>query len=165
MNIGTAARASGVSPKMIRYYEDIGVISPASRRTNGYRSYTESDVHTLRFVKRARGLGFPVEQIRRLVALWRDPRRSSGEVKRIALAHIAELEHKIAELQSIAQALQHLAGHCRGDHRPDCPIIDGLVEPERCHAPSGGREPAGRKTARPKKAGRSNAPAKTRVAA
>lgn len=137
MNIGAAARASGVSAKMIRYYEDIGVIAPASRRSNGYRAYTEADVHTLRFIKRARGLGFPVEQIRRLVALWRDPRRSSAEVKCIAAAHIAELEHKIAELQSIAQVLKHLAGHCRGDHRPECPILDGLVEPEAsCHAPS-----------------------------
>jgi Cu(I)-responsive transcriptional regulator len=133
MNIGTAARASGVSAKMIRYYEDIGVISSPSRRANGYRAYTDADVHTLRFVKRARGLGFSVEQIRRLVALWRDPRRSSAEVKRIALAHISELEHKIVELQSIAQALQHLAGHCRGDHRPECPILDGLVEAEACH--------------------------------
>lgn len=144
MNIGSAARASGVSAKMIRYYEDIGVISQASRRTNGYRAYTDADVHTLRFIKRARGLGFPVEQIRRLVALWRDPRRSSAEVKRIALAHISELEYKIAELQSIAQALQHFAGHCRGDHRPECPILDGLVQPEESSHTRPARRQAGR---------------------
>ncbi len=136
MNIGSAARASSVSAKMIRYYEGIGVISRASRRANGYRAYTDADVHTLRFIKRARSLGFPVEQIRQLVALWRDPRRSSAKVKRIALAHITELEHKIAELRSMTQALKHLAAHCRGDHRPECPILDGLVQPEEsCHAP------------------------------
>lgn len=164
MNIGAAARASGVSAKMIRYYEDIGVVSPASRRANGYRAYTDADVHTLRFIKRARGLGFSVEQIRRLVALWRDPRRSSAEVKRIALAHIAELEFKIAELRSIAQALEHLAGHCRGDHRPECPILDGLIGPEPCHSPSGRRERAERE-AGPTKPGRPGGLARSRVAA
>lgn len=136
MNIGSAAHASSVSAKMIRYYEDIGIMSPASRRANGYRAYTDADVHTLRFIKRARSLGFPVEQIRQLVALWRDPRRSSEKVKRIALAHVSELEHKIAELRSMTEVLKHLAAHCRGDQRPECPILDGLVEPEAsCHAP------------------------------
>lgn len=131
MNVGEAARASGVSAKMIRYYESIGVVARAARATNGYRRYTEADVHTLRFVRRARSLGFPIEVIRRLVALWRDPRRSSAEVKRLAQAHLVELQHKIAALQSMAQALQHLVGHCRGDHRPECPIIDDLVGSER----------------------------------
>jgi len=131
MNVGEAARASGVSAKMIRYYESIGVIARVARATNGYRRYTETDVHTLRFVRRARSLGFPIEVIRRLVALWRDPRRSSADVKRLAQAHLVELQHKIAELQSMTQALQHLVGHCRGDHRPECPIIDDLVGGER----------------------------------
>ena len=129
MNIGEAAQGSGVSAKMIRYYEEIGLIGRAARKANGYRRYTDAEVHTLRFVKRARSLGFSVEQVARLVALWRNPRRSSAEVKRIALAHIAALEQKIAELQSIAQALKHLAGHCHGDHRPECPILEGLGEP------------------------------------
>ncbi len=136
MNVGEAARASGISAKMIRYYESIGVVARATRATNGYRRYTEADVHTLRFIRRARSLGFPIEVIRRLVALWRDPHRSSADVKRLAQAHLVELQHKIAELQSMALALQHLVGHCRGDHRPECPIIDDLV--------GGGRSPGRR---------------------
>ncbi len=138
MNVGQAARASGVSAKMIRYYESIGVVARVARATNGYRRYTEADVHMLRFVRRARGLGFPVAAVRRLVALWRDPRRSSADVKRLAQAQLAELERKIAELQSMARALRHLVGHCHGDHRPDCPILDDLIGTER---------PVGRRTA------------------
>lgn len=148
MNIGSAARASGVSAKMIRYYEDIGVVSSASRRPNGYRVYTDADVHTLRFIKRARDLGFPVEVVRRLVALWRDPRRSSAEVKRLAQAHLAELERKLVELRSMARALRHLVAHCRGDHRPDCPILDDLGSRERTPgARRAGRPMAGRPSA------------------
>jgi len=126
MNIGEAAKASGVSAKMIRYYEDIELVQPAAREANRYRVYGDADVHTLRFIKRARDLGFSVEQIRRLVGLWRDEKRSSADVKKIALAHIAELKQKIVELQSMAAALEHLAAHCHGDHRPECPILDDL---------------------------------------
>lgn len=127
LNIGQAARASGVSAKLIRYYEDSGLVPPAARRANGYRAYTETDVHSLRFIKRARDLGFSMEQIGRLLALWRDRNRASGEVKRIALDHIAELERKIAALQDMRRTLRHLADHCHGDLRPDCPIIDDLA--------------------------------------
>ena len=126
MKIGEAARTSGVSAKMIRYYEDIEIVSQASRETNGYRMYTDADVHTLRFIKRARDLGFSVEEIRRLVDLWRNAKRPSAEVKKIALTHIADLKQKILELQSMASALEHLADHCHGDQRPECPILDDL---------------------------------------
>jgi MerR family copper efflux transcriptional regulator len=131
VNIGQAARASGVSAKMIRYYESIGLIPPALRSGNGYRVYSAADVHTLGFVRRARRLGFSVEQIERLVALWRDHDRSSGEVKRIALGHVEELQRRIAELEAMARTLRHLAEHCHGDHRPDCPIIDDLAGTDR----------------------------------
>lgn len=127
MNIGEVARASGVSAKMIRYYETIGLIPPARRAGNGYRVYTEVEAHTLSFIKRARKLGFSVEQIERLVALWRDKGRSSAEVKKIALDHVRELEVKIAELQAMNRTLRHLAEHCHGDGRPECPIIDDLA--------------------------------------
>ena len=127
MNIGEAARASGLSAKMIRYYESIGVIEPAGRTEAGYRVYDARDVHLLRFVKRARSLGFPVERINRLVALWRDQHRASAEVKRIALAQIGELEQRIGELETMKRTLEHLAAHCHGDHRPDCPILDDLA--------------------------------------
>jgi Cu(I)-responsive transcriptional regulator len=127
MNIGEAARASGMSAKMIRYYESIGVIAPAGRSEAGYRVYDDRDVHLLRFVKRARSLGFPVERINRLVALWRDHHRASAEVKRIALAQIGELEQRIVELETMKRTLEHLAAHCHGDQRPDCPILDDLA--------------------------------------
>ena len=127
MNIGEAARASGMSAKMIRYYESIGVIGPADRSGAGYRVYDERDVHLLRFVKRARSLGFPVERVNRLVALWRDHGRASAEVKRIAQAQIGELEQRITELETMKRTLEHLAAHCHGDQRPDCPILDDLA--------------------------------------
>ncbi len=126
MNIGQVAKASGVSAKMIRYYESIGIVRPAAREANGYRRYDEGDMHTLRFIKRARDLGFPIEQIRHLVGLWRDARRPSAEVKAIALAHIAGLKHKIIELQSMVSALESLARRCHGDDRPECPILEDL---------------------------------------
>lgn len=126
MNIGEAAHASGVSAKMVRYYESIGLMAPAARAANRYRAYSDADVHTLRFIRRARDLGFSIEQIRRLVGLWRDAHRSSAEVKAIALEHIAGLERKIVELQSMAAALEALVSHCHGDHRPECPILDDL---------------------------------------
>ena len=126
MNIGQAAQATGISAKMIRYYESIGLIVPAGRTASGYRIYTEQDLHTLRFVRRARGLGFSVEQMHELLALWRDRKRASAEVKRVALQHVEELERKAADLQQMADTLKHLARHCHGDDRPECPIIEEL---------------------------------------
>ncbi|HZH11950.1 MAG TPA: Cu(I)-responsive transcriptional regulator [Microvirga sp.] len=126
MNIGQAAEASGVSAKMIRYYESIGVIPKTVRTEAGYRVYSENDVNTLGFIRRARDLGFSVEQISELVTLWRDRQRASTDVKRIALEHVEILERKARELQEMAATLKHLADHCHGDSRPECPIIEGL---------------------------------------
>ncbi len=126
MNIGEAARASGVSAKMIRYYEQAGLIPRASRTASGYRDYSSRDVHVLRFVRRARDLGFSVAEIDELLQLWRDRSRQSADVKRIALDHVAGLKRKIAELNQMVATLTHLAECCSGDHRPDCPILDRL---------------------------------------
>jgi MerR family copper efflux transcriptional regulator len=126
MNIGQAAKASGVTAKMIRHYESIGLIGKAGRTVAGYRTYGSGDLHTLRFVKQARTLGFSIEEIGRLLALWSDRSRSSAEVKALAEAHIAHLEVKIRELQAMVSTLSHLAQHCHGDHRPECPILDAL---------------------------------------
>ncbi len=128
MNIGAAARASGVSAKMIRYYEEIGLLAQADRTAAGYRVYGPRELHTLRFIRRSRGLGFSVSQIAALLALWRDKGRASAEVKAIALDHVAELDAKIAELASIRDTLKHLAGCCHGDDRPDCPILNDLAD-------------------------------------
>jgi Cu(I)-responsive transcriptional regulator len=125
MTIGQAAARSGVSAKMIRHYEAIGLIE-AERRANGYRSYGPQDVAVLRFIRHARDLAFPLEDIRKLLALWRDRSRASGEVKRLALAHVEALEEKAAALAAVAQSLRHLAQHCSGDDRPDCPILEEL---------------------------------------
>ncbi|WP_270938757.1 MerR family transcriptional regulator [Falsiroseomonas oryzae] len=125
MTIGEAAARSGVSAKMIRHYESIGLIE-AERRANGYRSYGASDVAVLRFIRHARDLAFPLEDIRKLLALWRDRSRASGEVKRLALAHVEALEAKAAALNAMAGSLRHLAQHCSGDDRPDCPILAEL---------------------------------------
>ena len=127
VSIGEAARASGVSAKMIRYYESIGLIAAPARSAAGYRFYDERDVQTLRFVRRARDLGFPVEDIARLLELWRDGARSSADVKRLAEEHIAALEERIAALQSMQRTLERLACACHGDDRPDCPILDDLA--------------------------------------
>lgn len=127
MNIGQAAEASGVSAKMIRYYESIGLIPKTVRTEAGYRVYSGNDVATLGFIRRARDLGFSVEQISELVALWRDRDRASTDVKRIALEHVDILERKARELQEMATTLRHLAKHCHGDERPECPIIEGLA--------------------------------------
>ncbi|RYE33130.1 MAG: Cu(I)-responsive transcriptional regulator [Hyphomicrobiales bacterium] len=123
MNIGEAATRSGVSAKMIRYYESIGLITAPARTAAQYRVYADEDVHTLRFVRRSRDLGFSLEETRELLALWRDKSRASADVKNLAMAHVRELEDKAAELKAMADTLRHLATHCHGDHRPDCPIL------------------------------------------
>ena len=126
MNIGEAARASGVSAKTIRYYEAAGLIATASRSTGGYRVYTQADVFTLRFIKRARDLGFSIERIRRLLDLWQNKSRASRDVKRLALDHIAEIRAKVAAMISMRDAVQALADACDGDERPECPILRDL---------------------------------------
>ena len=126
MNIGQAADGAGVSAKRIRYYEQIGLIVAAKRTDAGYRVYDERDLHTLRFIHRARQLGFSLPQIATLLALWQDRRRSSANVKKVALAHVAELSMKITELQSMVDTLEDLAARCDGDPRPDCPILAEL---------------------------------------
>ncbi|MFL6578377.1 MAG: Cu(I)-responsive transcriptional regulator [Povalibacter sp.] len=127
-SISKAAAASGVSAKMIRHYEAIGLI-PAPERTSGnYRAFDDSDVHTLRFIQRARALGFSMKQIATLVSLWRNRGRSSANVRRLALDHIAELRAKIESLQAMVRTLEQLAEHCHGDARPECPILDELAE-------------------------------------
>ena len=123
MNIGQAAKASGVSAKMIRYYEETGLVSPADRSDKGYRVYSDKDIHTLRFIRRARDLGFTVDGIAELLGLWRNKDRHSADVKQMALGHVVELRRKIAELEEMAATLQHLAECCAGDDRPDCPIL------------------------------------------
>jgi Cu(I)-responsive transcriptional regulator len=126
-NIGEAARLTGVSAKMIRHYESIGLIPAAGRTFAGYRLYAASDLHRLRFIKRARTLGFAVPQIEVLLSLWGDPHRASRDVKRLAQAHADELETRIRELQSMQRVLRHLAQRCHGDDRPDCPVLDDLA--------------------------------------
>jgi MerR family transcriptional regulator, copper efflux regulator len=125
-NIGEAAALSGVSAKMLRHYESIGLVPPPQRSVANYRLYSDAEVQRLAFIRRSRALGFSIKQIEALLALWNDPARASGEVKNLALAHVPELEHKIRELQAMQRALGHLARHCRGDQRPECPILDDL---------------------------------------
>jgi Cu(I)-responsive transcriptional regulator len=139
LNIGDTARASGVSAKMIRYYEDTGLIPPARRTTSGYRVYSDQDVHMLRFIRRARDLGFSVEGIRELLGLWRDRDRHSADVKRLALAHVSELRQKIRKLEDMASTLETLAACCHGNDRPDCPILRELEAPG-----PGGEKPVNR---------------------
>jgi Cu(I)-responsive transcriptional regulator len=126
MDIGRAAKESGVSVKMIRHYEAIGLLPPPARTMANYRVYGPNDVHMLRFIKRARTLGFSMEDIKELVGLWKNKSRSSAAVKKIAGRHLDELRRKIAELQSMAHTLEHLTKHCHGDHRPECPILEDL---------------------------------------
>lgn len=127
LNIGQAAQDSGISAKMIRYYESMGVFAPSARSTAGYRQYSDQDIHALHFIRSARDLGFSLSQIADLMALWRNTHRASAEVKRLALDHIQELERKAAILQQMADTLRNLAEHCQGDSRPECPILSGLA--------------------------------------
>lgn len=126
-NIGEAAAESGVSAKMIRYYESLGLLKPATRTDAGYRLYTQNDVHILRFVRRARDLGFSISDVERLLGLWLNRRRTSAEVRRIAQEHINGLDRKITELQAMRKTLEYLVHHCHGDDRPDCPILEDLA--------------------------------------
>lgn len=128
MNIGKAAKASGVSAKMIRYYESVGLVPPPARTGSGYRAYGESDVHVLRFIRRARDLGFSVAEIHDLLGLWRDRSRRSADVKRVAQKHIADLQRRIDELSQMADTLQTLVSCCAGNDRPECPILANLEE-------------------------------------
>jgi Cu(I)-responsive transcriptional regulator len=125
-NIGDAAKASGVSAKMIRHYESIGLIGTAQRTDAGYRRYSEQDVQVLQFIHRSRALGFSLEQIKTLLTLWQDKHRASKDVRAMAREHIAELDRKIAEMQAMRRTLEQLARACHGDDRPDCPILDDL---------------------------------------
>ena len=127
MNIGTVSEQSGVSSKTIRYYESIGLIPPADRAENGYRDYGPNDVETLRFVKRSRAMGFAVEDVRNLLDLWVNKDRASADVKAVALKHIADVEKRIVELESIRDTLKNLTKCCKGNDRPDCPILEGLA--------------------------------------
>jgi MerR family copper efflux transcriptional regulator len=128
MNIGQASKASGVSVKMIRYYESIGLLAPRLRTEGGYRVYDDQATHRLRFIRRARDLGFSMAEIARLLALWGDDQRASADVKAVALAHVADLDAKIAAMMAMKRTLEHLAHHCHGDDRPHCPILEDLAE-------------------------------------
>ena len=130
MNIGQASRASGVSAKMIRYYDEIGLVRPSSRTDANYREYGDRELNELRFIKRARTLGFSMEEITHLLSLWRDRQRPSRDVKTIADRHVADLDARIAEMQAMADTLRHLSHCCAGDDRPDCPILADLASGE-----------------------------------
>lgn len=144
MNIGEASGASGVSAKMIRYYEQIGLIAPKGRTESNYRVYGEDEVHVLRFIKRARSLGFSLEETETLLKLWQDKSRTSSAVKEIATTHINDLERRIAEMQGMVKTLKHLSHCCGGDNRPDCPILDDLAgeSPAKGERAAPGKNPA-----------------------
>ncbi len=127
MNIGQASKRSGVSQRMIRHYETIGLIPKAARRDSGYRDYDDADVHNLSFIRRARDLGFPINEIAQLLALWQDRSRTSADVKALALARASELKRKEQEIQAMRRSLEQLARNCHGDGRPDCPILEDLA--------------------------------------
>lgn len=132
MNIGQAARKSGLSAKMIRYYESIGLLKPAHRSDSGYRLYGDEDLHSLAFIKRSRDLGFSLEEVGKLLTLWQDRQRASADVKALARQHIDELNRKIRELAGLRDTLQDLVEHCHGDQRPDCPILKELASGSCC---------------------------------
>lgn len=127
MRIQEASRQSGMPPKTIRFYEQIGLVRPAARSANGYRQFSNTDVRTLKFIYRARKLGFSVEDIQKLLSLWQDKKRASAEVKKLAIAHVNDIGERIRELESVKQAVLDLAERCHGDDRPECPIIDELA--------------------------------------
>ena len=127
MNIGQAARRTGLSAKMIRYYESIGLLKPASRSDSGYRLYGQDDLHSLTFIKRSRDLGFSLEEVAKLLTLWQDRQRASADVKALANEHITDLNRRIEELVSLRDTLSELVAHCHGDDRPDCPILKDLA--------------------------------------
>jgi len=135
VNIGQAADASGVTAKMVRYYESIGLITAANRTDSGYRQYNDGDVQTLRFIKRSRDLGFSLERIKTLLSLWQDRSRQSADVKKLAQRYIAELDDDIAKLQSIRDQLRQVAKNCHGDSHPECPILDELAQSRVCAEP------------------------------
>ncbi|WP_432728671.1 Cu(I)-responsive transcriptional regulator [Variovorax sp. W6] len=126
VSIGEAAQRSGVSARMVRHYEGLGLLPAVARTESGYRQYGDADIHTLRFIKRSRDLGFSMEEIAELVGLWNNRRRASSSVKRIAEKHLGELEQRIADMQSMRSTLAHLVHCCHGDARPECPILDDL---------------------------------------
>ncbi|CAM3943983.1 Cu(I)-responsive transcriptional regulator [Pseudomonas wadenswilerensis] len=132
MNIGQAARRSGLSAKMIRYYESIGLLKPALRSDSGYRLYQQEDLHQLAFIKRSRDLGFSLEEVARLLTLWQDRQRASADVKALASQHIDDLNRRIEELVSLRDTLSELVAHCQGDDRPDCPILKDLAAGGSC---------------------------------
>ena len=132
MNIGQAARESGLSAKMIRHYESIGLLRPAVRSDGGYRLYQAADLHTLSFIKRSRDLGFSLEEVARLLTLWQDRQRASADVKQLAGRHIEALNRRIDELSNLRDTLQHLMENCQGDDRPDCPILQELASGSGC---------------------------------
>jgi MerR family transcriptional regulator, copper efflux regulator len=127
-NIGEAATRSGLSAKMVRYYESLGLLPKIGRTDSGYRQYTDKEVHTLRFIRRARDLGFSMSEISELLKLWQDRRRASANVKKIAMAHVDDLNRRIKEMAEMKHTLERLAQCCHGDHRPDCPILDELAD-------------------------------------
>jgi MerR family transcriptional regulator, copper efflux regulator len=129
VNIGTAAQLSGISPKMLRHYESLGLLGQVARTGSNYRQYSLADVHTLRFIRRARDMGFGLEAITELVGLWHNRRRSSASVRRVAQKHLDDLAQRIAHLQAMQRTLDELVCHCPGDDRPDCPILDDLAHP------------------------------------
>lgn len=152
MNIGDAAKASGVSAKMIRHYEQVGLVPPAARTDSGYRQYDDGDIHTLRFIRRSRDLGFSIREISELLDLWRNRRRPSRLVKTLAQAHIDALEQKAQELLAMKETLEHLVHCCHGDDRPDCPILETLSSGEAAgaaaHAPKDALNPRQARPAR-----------------
>jgi Cu(I)-responsive transcriptional regulator len=140
MNIGEAARLSGVSAKMVRHYESLGLLPQVARTEAGYRQYGPAEVHTLRFIRRARELGFSMAEIGDLLKLWQNRQRASADVKRIARAHVADLDRRIAEMTSMRRTLEALVHGCHGDGRPECPILDELADPDRPRVPNARRE-------------------------